>query len=141
MTLTAVSKFTDVTSGGQHRLAIFDSVAVNAPLLSLGSVLCSLQISAQSLEAMAVIVAKSEWRISLNCMHAACKFKATRSPAHSDCRNSQRRLSRTLLYSSIDFWAYRSYKIRPFGYTAHVGCNLLPLSPRFHLHPAASFFH
>ena len=62
------------------------------------------------------------------CMWHA-NFMATRSPAHSNHCQSQRRLSRTLLHFSVDHWAERSYKIRPLLYTAHVGDNLVPLSP------------
>ena len=61
------------------------------------------------------------------CMHA-CKFKPTRSPAHSHCSIVQIRLVHNVPHSLFNVWAQRSHKLRSRFHTALVGTILVPNS-------------
>ena len=113
-------------------LARVDPAHATAPLKSSWDVLCLHQISAQSLEAMAVITHESAGRISQSCMHVACRF--TGGVGHCalpidrvdlvSCHN----LPLTLLY----LWTQGSLIWRPSPHTARCGMRSVPLFCKFH---------
>ena len=90
MTITAVTNFQRYL-GGQHRLASSFSDAALLPLKSPLSVITGVQISGQSLEAIACCAVESADRISkFACMWHAHALTA-QPPAHSHLLRFQRR--------------------------------------------------
>ena len=55
------------------------------------------------------------------CMQA-CRFKPTRSPAHSHCLIAQIRLVHNVPHSLFNVWAQRSHKLHNRFHTTRVGC-------------------
>ena len=89
--------------------------------------LCSVQFSGQSLEAIACCVVKSVERIS----NSACIWHAfslaAQSPVHSHCRLLSRHFDPLLLHTIVHLWTCRSYKTRRSYITTHRGMQAVPL--------------
>ena len=58
----------------------------------------------------------------------ACRFKSTRSPAHSHCSIVQNRFVHNIPHSICKVWAQRSHELRSRFHTALVGTILVPIS-------------
>ena len=119
ISLIAVSNPQKLTALRSATHSTCDSGLMLAPSHSLGSVFYCLQISGQSLEAIAFIVSN----LLVGFQHCACMWHAdsmaTRSPTHSHPAIVHHRLSTMILPSLLNLWAQRSHKKRPSLHTAH----------------------